>query len=178
MAGFIKTNVEIKILTLYILDSVSMPISFDQLAEVAICDEGVDYFLLKQVVTELVEMENITQLDGTLAITPRGRQNNKSCYQELAYTIRSRCDKSVKELNRQLHIDQFVQGEVVSCEDNSKVVKLSFSDQTGMIMELNLMHPHGREGQKIVSAFKRDPANFYQTIMEQVQKLANEAPET
>ena len=44
MAGFIHDKLDIKLLVLYIMDRAAAPIDFATLTDLALCDEGVDYF--------------------------------------------------------------------------------------------------------------------------------------
>ena len=47
MPGFIHDKLEIKFLILYITARVIEPIPFDTVWDLAMCDEGVDYFLCR-----------------------------------------------------------------------------------------------------------------------------------
>ncbi len=57
--GFIHDKLDIKFLVLYLLSRTQAPIDFVTLTDLAMCDEGVDYFLFTQAVSELVESEHL-----------------------------------------------------------------------------------------------------------------------
>lgn len=44
--GFIQNELDLKLLVLYIMTRAAAPITFLQLLDLALCDAGVDYFLL------------------------------------------------------------------------------------------------------------------------------------
>ena len=52
--GFIQSELDLKLLVLYIMDRAAGPITFLQLFELALCDAGVDYFSLSQAVDHMV----------------------------------------------------------------------------------------------------------------------------
>ena len=58
--GYIQSDLDLKLLVLYIMDRAAAPITFNQLLELAFCDAGVDYFSLTQAVSHLVETEHLT----------------------------------------------------------------------------------------------------------------------
>ena len=53
--GFIQNELDLKLLVLYIMSRTAAPVTFNQLLDVALCDAGVDYFSLTEVVGHLVE---------------------------------------------------------------------------------------------------------------------------
>ena len=54
MPGFIHDKLEIKFLILYITARVIEPIPFDTVWDLAMCDEGVDYFDFAECLSDLV----------------------------------------------------------------------------------------------------------------------------
>ena len=66
MAGFIHDKLEIKFLILYIAARVIEPIPFDTVLDLAMCDEGVDYFDFSECLRDLVKTEHLTVSDLSL----------------------------------------------------------------------------------------------------------------
>ena len=54
MAGFIHDKLDIKLLVLYIMDRVAVPIDFNTLTDLSMCDSGVDYFQFAEAAAELL----------------------------------------------------------------------------------------------------------------------------
>lgn len=99
MAGYIKTNFDIKLVALYILAESEQPLSFEQLFFIAEENEGIDYFLLKQSVDELLEKDNIAFNLNLYSVTERGK-GNLECYKDtVPLSVQSNCKKSLKNLN-------------------------------------------------------------------------------
>lgn len=99
MAGFIKTNFDIKLVVLYILVESERPLTFDELFFIAEENEGIDYFLLKQSVDELLEKNNIAFNLTLYSITERGL-GNLECYKNtVPISVQKNCKSSLKKLN-------------------------------------------------------------------------------
>ena len=60
--GFIHDKLDIKFLILYIASRLIEPVGIDVLTDLALCDEGVDYFSFSECLNELVESEHINKM--------------------------------------------------------------------------------------------------------------------
>lgn len=99
MAGFIKTNFDIKLVILYILSESKEPLSFDHLFLIAEENEGIDYFLLKQSVDELLEKNNIAFNLNLYSLTQRGQTNLSSYKDTVPLSVQKNCKNSLKKRN-------------------------------------------------------------------------------
>lgn len=163
--GYIQSDLDLKFLVLYIMNRVAAPITFLQLLDLALCDEGVDYFSLTQAVGHLVSTEHLN-LDGQLySITEKGRRNCLICESSLPYSVRRRCDKNLVGLNEQLRRDAQIQGELVTNEDDTYTVRISLSDGKGPLLRLELLTPSQVQGQHLVERFKEHPEQFYNSVV-------------
>ena len=91
MPGFIHDKLEIKFLILYITARVIEPIPFDTVWDLAMCDEGVDYFDFAECLSDLVRTEHLTlSADGLYAITDKGREHEEITCDAIAYPVMQR----------------------------------------------------------------------------------------
>ena len=97
--GFIQNELDLKLLVLYIMSRTAAPVTFNQLLDVALCDAGVDYFSLTEVVGHLVETGHLEQNGQVYAITEKGRRNSEICESSLPYSVRMHCDENLGKLN-------------------------------------------------------------------------------
>ena len=82
--GFIHDKLDIKFLILYIASRLIEPVGIDVLTDLALCDEGVDYFSFSECLNELVESEHIKKTEeGFYCATPRGIRNSEICESRL-----------------------------------------------------------------------------------------------
>ena len=163
--GYIQSDLDLKLLILYIMNRVAAPISFNQLLDLALCDEGVDYFSMTQAVNHLVETQHLSQDDELYCITEKGRHNSYICQDSLPYSVRSRCDTSLAVINAQLRRDAQVRGSVLPRDDGTFTVQLHLDDDAGSLLRLELLTPSQTQAQYLVDQFKNHPEHVYNGIV-------------
>ena len=163
--GFIQSDLDLKFLVLYIMNRVAAPITFLQLLDLCLCDEGVDYFSLTQAVDQLVKTEHLSLDDPLYSITEKGRRNCLSCESSLPYSVRRRCDRNLSGLNEQLRRDAQIRGELTPNDDGTYTVRLALNDGKGPLLHLELLTPSDSQGQHLVEQFKAHPEQVYNGIL-------------
>ena len=68
-AGYIQSELDLKLLVLYIMARTAEPVTIMHLWEVALCDEGVDYFSLTEAVAHMVETGQLSKEKDRFIIT-------------------------------------------------------------------------------------------------------------
>ena len=165
-AGFIHDKLEIKFLILYITARVIEPIPFDTVWDLAMCDEGVDYFDFAECLSDLVRTEHLTlSADGLYAITDKGLRNSRICESSLPYSVRLRTDKNVAEYNRRLLRKNQVQSRVIPRENGSYVVELRLQDDVDSILHLELTAATEAMARDLADRFRKDPEGIYTRLL-------------
>lgn len=177
MPGFVKTNMDIKIMVLYALSKFHEPPTFEELSQVLLCDEGVNYFLLTQSVDELLLPENILLKDHCYHLTRRGRDNLKECLSQLPASVQKKCDDALIIANRQQDKRKFVKTEIKPKADGSVMLRLTLLDETGLQFDMNLMIPTKEEAETIASSFWEDSTTFFYALRERAVALTAPPPE-
>ena len=166
MPGFIHDKLEIKFLILYITARVIEPIPFDTVWDLAMCDEGVDYFDFAECLSDLVRTEHLTlSADGLYAITDKGLRNSRICESSLPYSVRLRTDKNVAEYNRRLLRKNQVQSRVTALENGSYVVELRLRDDVDSILHLELTAATEAMARDLADRFRKDPEGVYTRLL-------------
>lgn len=164
--GFIHSKLDIKLLILYIMNRVAAPIDFATLTDLAMCDDGVDYFDYAEAVSELLASGHLAQDGEFYSITDKGRRNCADTESSLSPVIRKRCDQRLTPLNQALKRKAQVRGEVVADPDSGEVtVKLSLDDDHGSLFSLSLLAGTEEEGHRIAAYFTDHPDRVYNGIL-------------
>lgn len=165
--GFIRGPLDIRLLILYILARVVLPIDTAALLDLALCDEGVDYFQFTDALDSLKKTGHIQEDDHhLLTITAKGRANGAICEDELAYSVRLRCDRSVSELNKVLQRQNQVRSSLLPREDgNGVTVHMVLDDDTGNIMTLDMLAPDSKQGGLLADAFRAKADELYNILL-------------
>ena len=164
--GFIQSDLDLKMMILYLMDRVAAPISFLQLVDLAMCDAGVDYFSLSQAAAHLVETEHLTLENERYAITEKGRRNSQICQDSLPFSVRRRCDENLSALNQALRGQEQVQADLLPNQDGTCLVRLFLADGEGVLMETKLFAPTREAGEAMARRYQEQPEKLYQRLME------------
>lgn len=163
--GFIQNELDLKLLVLYIMDRTAAPITFLQLLDLALCDAGVDYFSLTEVVGHLVETGHLEQEGERYQITEKGRRNSEICESSLPYSVRLHCDENLVKLNAVLKRAAQVQSGIEPHPDGTCMVRLFFADDSGPLMELKVLYPSQEQGERLADRFQAQPEVLYHHLM-------------
>lgn len=170
MAGFIHDELELKFLILYIAARLVEPVTFDVILDLALCDEGVDYFAFSECLNDLVETEHLTLKDGQYAITDKGLRNSRICESSLAYSVRLDCDKNLEAWNRKLRRKSQVRSSMEKRPNGTYTVTLALDDDAGNIMTLKVMALREDMGKLLQNRFRQAPEQTYHAIMQLLMK--------
>lgn len=163
--GFIRDELDIKLLILYIMNHVAAPIDFFKLIDLAMCDDGVDYFLLSKAISHLVETEHISLDDTLYSITDKGRRNSQICESSLPYSIRHKCDGNIAKLNATLRRDAQVKSETILRPDGTYAARLALDDDAGNLFTLELLAASEEHASLLCDRFRRSPEQVYNGIL-------------
>lgn len=165
MAGFIHNKLDIKLLVLYLVSRLAGPVDFPTLTDLAMCDDGVDYFQYAEAVSELTQSGHIAQTGDTYAITDKGRRNIAAGESSLSPVIRSRCDQRLIPLNKAIRRSAQVKAESEPAENGGQRIRLTLADETDCLLSMALWVPNDDSAQQIISRFKAHPERVYNGIM-------------
>lgn len=166
MAGFIHDKLEIKFLILYIAARIIEPVPFDTMLDLAMCDDGVDYFDFSDCLRDLVKTEHLTVSEaGMYSLTEKGQRNSQICESSLPYSVRLRCDRNIGECNRKLRRKNQVRASCERRPNGTYTVRLSLNDDMGSLMDLKLMVVREDMANMLAERFRQAPEKTYGEIM-------------
>ena len=163
--GFIHGKLDIKMLTLYILSYVAAPIDFTTLTDLVMCDDGVDYFLFAEGVSELLESGHVEKENDYYIATEKGRRNIIDLESSLPSVIRKRCDQRLAPLNAALKRKAQVRSEIIPLQGESVSVKLTLDDDEGELFSLTLLAGSREDREMIARRFSDHPDRIYNGIL-------------
>lgn len=162
--GFIQSELDLKLLVLYIMARTAGPVTFLQLLEVALCDAGVDYFSLTEAVEHMVETGQLTRENDRYTITENGMRNSKACESSLPYSVRMHCDENLAKLNDVLRQADQIQSSIRNNADGTHTLFLHLDDVGTPLFQLELLVPDRDLAQQMSKAFQSDPAGVYHDL--------------
>ena len=159
--GFIQSELDLKLLILYIMARTAGPITFLQLLDLALCDAGVDYFSLSQAVDHMVETGQLSKEGERYTITEKGR--------------RMHCDENLARVNDALRRDAQIQTHTQDNGDGTCTLHLEFNDATSPLLRLSLLVPNQERAAAMSRRFREDPAACYHQIIQILSKEQEES---
>ena len=128
--GFIQDKLEIKFLLLYIASRLIEPVPFEAMQELAMIDDGVDFFDFSECMNDLVTSGHLTlSEDGLYAITEKGLRNGQICESSLPYSVRLAADKNITVFNQKLRRRAQIRSEITPRPNGTYTVSLAFCDE-------------------------------------------------
>ena len=138
--GFIQDKLEIKFLILYIAARVTEPLTPEDMQDLTMCDDGIDYFDYAECLNDLVKTEHLHLTEeGRYAITDKGMKNSQICESSLPLSVRQRSDRNIA----------------------AYTVTLALRDDVDQLMELQLMVADRPTADALAQRFQREPERLY-----------------
>ncbi len=164
--GFIHDPLEIKILILYVLARLPLPVPAETLAELVLCDDGITYFDFADCTAELVESGHAELTEEGYVITPKGRNNGKITENSLPYSVRLKADSAVAVVASAQKRSALTGARHALRRKGGYTVSLSLSDGIGPIMQMELYAATEEQAERMEKNFRRSAESSYGRIME------------
>ena len=172
--GFIHDMMDVKVLILYVTARADYPMSCQEIYEVCYQDECLSYFDVCTALPEMVESGHLTETEERYTITEKGRQDGTLTEDSIAFTVKQRAENAVMRFNRQLRRSSFVKTRILPREDDSFTVMMTLDDETGNLMNLELMAPSRRQALRLASLFEQKAEKVYNLVIEQLLEESEE----
>lgn len=172
--GYIRDKLDVKVLVLYLTSRTAAPIDFPTLTDLSMCDEGVDYFMFSEAVSDLIESGHLLLAEQRYSITEKGRKICSICENDLPASIRQKCDRNLAVLNARLRQEAQIRTEINPRANNDGfTIRLILDDNDGNLMTVELYSPTEEQATKLATAFRNCPERIYRSLV----SALNEASE-
>ena len=150
--GFIQDKLEIKFLILYIAARVTEPLTPEDMQDLTMCDDGIDYFDYAECLNDLVKTEHLRD---------KGMKNSQICESSLPLSVRQRSDRNIAAYNKAALRRAQVQSHVTERPNGTYTVTLALRDDVDQLMELQLMVADRPTADALAQRFQREPERLY-----------------
>ncbi|MCL2125464.1 MAG: DUF4364 family protein [Oscillospiraceae bacterium] len=163
--GFIHEKLDIKILILYVLRLMNDAIDIGVLTEIAMCDDGINYFDFVECVQDLEKTEHIKIEDGLYSLTPKGRRNCEFTEGSLPYTVRTIVENAVFKQRSIKFRNSLIKTSRSEMDDGGFTVFLSLSDGISEIATMGLYAADLSQAKDIELGFRRNAEKVYNELI-------------
>ena len=162
--GFVREQLDIKILILYILARLPGPVDRESLADIVFCDGAVNYFAFSECLSELVSTGHIVKERGKYEITARGREDGAMIETSLPISVRDNADVGMlpvaDRISREAMIRTGHEKTAAGC-----VVNLSLSDGKGVIFKMSALTADEEQAKMVEKKFRAEAEDYYVRIL-------------
>lgn len=163
--GLTHPMMDTKILILYVMSRLKYPVNRDEIYEICFQDEHLSYFDVCTAVPQMVETGHLAQEGDTFTVTDKGRDTAQLTERDLMFTLRQKLDGAADDFNRRVWRGGFVKTEQTEQENGEFSVCLTFSDQTGTLMKLELPAPDRRQAKRLCQRMEEKAELIYDLAM-------------
>jgi len=164
--GFIHDKLEIKILILFILRRLREPISYDILAELTMCDDGISYFDFSESVSELLKNGQIKLENELYSLTARGAKNGETTEINLPYSVRAVAERNTSKLRAAQNRSAQIKTSREPASETGFTVSLSLSDGIGEVVSMKLFAANESQANALENGFRNNAESIYDKLIE------------
>lgn len=163
--GFIREKVDIKILILFIMRRLNEPVDFEQLSDLTMCDDGINYFDFAECVDELVLSDHLYFNGDEYIITDKGRKNGEITENGIPYSVRLKAEKNVSRMNAVKARNTMISTFHVLKRGGGFDVILSLSDGVGEVFSVKLLAMSEKQAEAMENGFKKNAESLYNDLL-------------
>lgn len=166
--GYIHDELDLKILILYILRRLPLPIDREKLGELVLQDEGVSYFDYIQCLAELTDSGHTEHVEGGYRVTEKGDRNGRTTESSLPYTVRVRVDRTMEPVIRAMNRSAMIRTAHSPVKGGGVQVELSMGDGVGEILSMRLLAANEAQAAAMEKNFRAQAEQIYNELIEKL----------
>lgn len=162
--GFIREQLDIKILILYVLARLPGAVDRDSLADVVFCDGGVDYFSFSECLSDLVSTGHISYKNHQYLITDLGREDGSVMETSIPISVRDHADAAMLPIADRISRESMIHTTHEETDDGC-MVQLAMSDGKGEVIRLSVLVGDERQARQMEKNFRHNAEEMYLKIV-------------
>jgi len=166
--GFIREQIEIKVLILFIMRRLPEPVPIDILTELTMCDEGISYFDVTECIAKLVKTKHLLFSDNKYSLTKKGEINGDTLEKNLPYSVRVKAEEAAALARAAFNRNAMIKTHRTVDDNGGYKVTLSLSDGVGEIISMELFAANERQANTFEKGFRKNAEKVYHNVIETI----------
>lgn len=162
--GGLTTTTEIRILLCYLLDSVTAPISRQQIEDVLLGEELVNYFAMAESLGQLIDQRLVEGDENGYLLTEAGRTVAQTLAQDVPRSVRDTAVRGVIRAQQYAAKAAAHRCTIIN-QDPGRFVRCSIGDETGPLFQLELYMPDDLSAEKVRDKFVANGDEVYKLVL-------------
>lgn len=170
----IKELAENKLILLYILAKLNIPVSNIQITKIILENKFMNYFLLQQYLNELSENKYLIceKKDDKIfySLTGSGKQTLEYLSNLIPFGIRKNIDSNMASEKKKIRNEISITADFTPVNENEFVVTCKVDEDTFNLIELNITVGSKNDAREICDNWKKNSQLIYPEILESISK--------
>ena len=168
--GFNGERTQMKIFILFVMRHVLDPVTLDDIGEMVLIDDNMDYFLCSQSVSELVESELLRKehrpkgLDA-YTLSARGYETLESVERTLPISLRRAGQENARKVLGRLRRQARIRTEILM-RDGEPMARLSLTDGRDPILQIELVAADCDRAREMCAHFEQNAELIFDGILQ------------
>lgn len=172
--GSSRELAENKLILLYIIDKISIPINNQQITKIILENRYMNYFLLQQFLNELCENNLLLskELEGKTfySITQNGKQTLNYFVNLIPVGIKKRIDDSFLYLKKRIKNETYITADYTPESENEYIVSCKVCEDDFSLIDIKIMVGAKSDARAICENWKNNSQQIYAEIIESLIK--------
>ncbi len=172
--GSNKELAENKLILLYIIDKVNIPISNLQITKIILENKFMNYFMLQQLLNELCSSNYLLykNIDNKAfyTITPSGKQTLSYFTNHIPRGIKSLIDNSISNIRNNIRNETFISADYTLSGENEFTVSCQVREDNFNLIDLKVTVGTKNDARRICENWKKHAQEIYSEIIESLIK--------
>ena len=166
--GFVRSELEIKTLTLHVLDYIRLSVNFDELMRCVFVDDAINYFKFADYLNGMVETGHVEICSDTgedrYSITKKGTRDLEHIRSSVPSYVLRKAEKVSDSVRTEVIRKSLVNVKVTE-EADAWRANCSMSDDSGEIFSFSMTATSREEAKKLTSNFYRHAERIYNEFL-------------
>lgn len=162
--------IQVKMLILFVMSRLPLPVQMKQLTELAMCDERINYFDITECIAKLVSTKHMQLSDGKYSITAKGRRNSEILEEDIPHSVRAKAEDAAMRLGEELKRDSLISSQLIENDNGGKNIRLILSDGVGEILAVELYTSGNEQAAELENGFRRNAHTLYNEIVQLITR--------
>lgn len=172
--GSSKELAENKIILLYIIDKISIPVSNIQITKIILENKFMNYFLLQQFLNELCDTNllDCRNVDGKTfySITENGKKTLEYFINLIPFGIKATIDNTALEIRKSIRNETLITADYTPKSENEYVVSCKMHEDNFSLIDLKITVGTKNDARIICENWRKSSQEIYSEIIDTLIK--------
>lgn len=166
--GFVRSELEIKTLTLHVLEYVKIPVTFDELMNCVFVDDAINYFKFADYLDGMVKTGHVTINSDTgidrYLISDKGLRDIQHIRTSVPGSVLRKAEKATDKVREEIIRKTLVNVEIAEAGESFRAIG-SLSGDMGEIFSFSISAPSKEEAKKFTANFYKNAERIYNDFL-------------